>query len=164
MLIGIGGASNTGKSWLAQKIKDNLNDKDVIILCQDKFVYPENNIPLIRDHINWETPESIDFQRLKNEIELCIPVYKVVIVEGLLAFHDDNINQLFDKRIFIEISKELFFNRKTEDQRWGKEPEWYIRYIWESYLQYGGIHSKEDSYLILSAKNIDIKKALDYIC
>lgn len=164
MVIGIGGASNTGKSWLAQKIKDNLTDQDVIILCQDKFVYPKDKIPLIRDHINWEIPESIDFNRFKKEIELCIPIYKVVIVEGLLVFHDDNINQFFDKKIFIEISKELFLKRKFEDQRWGKESEWYIRHIWESFLQYGGIHAKGDSHLIISAENIDIKKALDYIC
>jgi len=45
--------------------------------------------------------------------------------------------QLFDKKIFLEIRRSTFEKRRTEDNQWGFEPDWYIDHIWKSYEKYG---------------------------
>ena len=42
-----------------------------------------------------------------------------------------------DKRLYIRISKEAFLSRKTLDNRWEDEPDWYIEHIWESHFLIG---------------------------
>jgi uridine kinase len=163
MLIGIGGASNSGKSWLAKKLKDHLYDRDVIILCQDDYAYPKEIIPLINQHINWEIPESINFEKFKNDIIKVKSSHTIVIIEGLMIFHHHEINQLIDKRIFIELEKEEFFKRKSTDLRWGKEEDWYIEHIWNSYLKYGIVDSNDKNILHLSSNFIDVNKALNFL-
>lgn len=163
MLVGIGGASNSGKSWLAKKLKGLLHNKDVLILCQDNYVYPTDKIPLIKDHTNWEIPESIDFQKFKTEIIASNAQYDYVIVEGLMVFQFEDINQILDKKIFLNISKEEFFKRKSIDLRWGREPDWYIQHIWDSYLKFGIVNSEDKSILQLSSEFIDVNKALNFL-
>ncbi|MCD4791009.1 MAG: hypothetical protein K8R37_13520 [Bacteroidales bacterium] len=163
MVIGIGGASTSGKSKLAEKIKYHFKDKTVKIISQDDYVFPVNQIPVIKGHINWECPESIDFRKFKSAIIKYRMTYDIVIAEGLLAFYNDNINRLYDKKIFIEISKETFFKRKTMDDRWGMETEWYIEHIWRSFMKYSNITMDVHSFLILNEENINIKEVLNYL-
>ena len=149
MIIGIGGLSRSGKSFLAEELKKLFvsRGKSVTVLDQEDFVLPSKEIPLIRDHVDWEIPESIDWQKLKTTISLDKKNSDVLIIEGLMVFWDEWIRGKCDKRIFIEFDKKEFVSRKRIDLRWGKEPEWYIEHIWQSYLQYG--HSAH-------GENIDI--------
>lgn len=137
IVVGIGGVSRAGKTFLAELIAQKSPLTPVLILPQDEFVKPKSEIPLIQGHIDWENPESIDFPKYKNAITEAATYPGIVIAEGLLAFYDPGIVQLFDKIIFINLTFEEFKLRKQADLRWGKEPEWYIRHIWTSYLQYG---------------------------
>lgn len=137
MVIGIGGLSRSGKTKLAKRVRSLYTGKKVLLLHQDDFVKEEKNIPLIRDHIDWEVPESIDLEKWETAIKAGMENYEVVILEGILIFSFPEINKLYDKQILVEISEELFMTRKREDLRWGKEPEWYIAYIWEAYQVYG---------------------------
>ena len=69
MIIGIGGVSRSGKSTLAALIYRLYTEggQTAIVLAQDDFVFPTEQIPKIRngseEEIDWEIPESIDFQR-----------------------------------------------------------------------------------------------------
>lgn len=139
MIIAIGGSSTAGKSTLAAKIGEVYDHKRVKILCQDSYVKPENEIPRIRGHIDWEVPESIDFDRFYRAIVFANMQYEVVIVEGLMIYYNRRTVDLFNKRLFVEIDKETFFKRKSRDLRWGKEPQWYMEHIWDSYLKYGRV-------------------------
>jgi nicotinamide/nicotinate riboside kinase len=137
IVVGIGGVSRAGKTFLAELIAQQSHLSAVRILPQDEFVKSVHEIPLIQDHIDWESPESIDFTKYKNAVAEASAYPGIAIAEGLLAFYDPGIVQLFDKIIFISLSYDEFIRRKQADLRWGKEPEWYIRHIWDSYLQYG---------------------------
>ena len=108
--IGIGGVSRAGKTTLATYIKDLYPNKKTHIISMDDYVHEPDKIPRIKDRIDWE---------------------------GILIFYSEEVNKLFDKRIFIDIPKSLFYIRRRNDTRWGKEPRWYIDYVWESYLKYG---------------------------
>ncbi len=135
MVIGIGGVSTSGKSGLARQIASMLPHKKVAVLCMDDYCRP--NLPSIRDHVDWEHPSSIDYDRYYDAVLAANATNDVVVAEGIFAFHNERINALYDKTIFLSIDKETFLKRKSIDLRWGKEPEWYMEHIWESYLQYG---------------------------
>lgn len=139
MLIGIGGVSRSGKTKLSRKVNKWLRDQGytVAIFHQDDFVKPDSEIPLIRDHIDWEVPESIDWDRWNRDLVSAITTYDWVIAEGLFAFWAKDAAYKLDRKILVEISEESFLARKREDLRWGKEPEWFIRHIWENYQIYG---------------------------
>ena len=139
MIIGIGGASRSGKTSLALSIQKNLEDQGQtsIVISQDTYIFDEKDIPKVRDRIDWEHPESIDFEGFKDAILHARATFSHVIAEGLFCFYDRDIVNLFDKKYFIDISKDTFLKRKSEDTRWGFEPAWYIEHIWKSYLKYG---------------------------
>ena len=139
MIIGIGGISRSGKTKFSRKVSKWFRDqgKTVQVLHQDDFVRPESEIPLIRDHIDWEVPESLDWSKWDAAIRKAQGEAEVVIAEGLMVFREKDSEIHFDRKVLVDISEETFFARKREDLRWGKEPEWYIQYIWDSYLIYG---------------------------
>ena len=164
MVVGIGGASNAGKSWLAKSIHDNCPGKKIKVLCQDDFVFPVDKQPQIKDRVDWEVPSSIDFEKFKTAIVKNQGNFDIVIAEGLMVFYNKGINRLYDRKIFIEITKRNFLRRKSIDRRWGEEPNWYIEHIWASYLKYGRIPRNDPSYLLTFANNLDVDEVVDYIC
>lgn len=137
MIIGIGGVSRAGKTTLAFKIREWLGNNSVCILHQDKYIQAEFDIPRIQDHIDWEHPASLDFDQLSKLINEKSQMYQIVIIEGLMAFYNPELLKIMDKKIYIQISKDAFLNRKTLDNRWGDEPDWYIEHIWDSHFKYG---------------------------
>ena len=139
VIVGIGGISRSGKSSLARELQKLFeeNGKTVEVLQQDKFVFPECLIPKINDHVDWERPESIDIQGFIRALKESSRINDVTIAEGLMVYWNPEVLNLFTCRIFIKLDKEEFFRRKQTDLRWGKEPDWYVEYIWDSYLKYG---------------------------
>jgi nicotinamide/nicotinate riboside kinase len=65
------------------------------------------------------------------------PRFDVVIAEGLFAFYDDKMNELYDKKFHVKISKRTFLIRRAMDIRWGYEPTWFIDHVWQSFLKFG---------------------------
>lgn len=136
-IIGIGGVSRSGKSTLARKLSAHFSDKRVCIFDQDDFVKPEAEIPKVQDRTDWEHPASIDVDALVSEIYAAQAHHDLIIVEGLLAFHFDELTRLYDLTIFMQIDFEMFLFRRQKETRWGAEPDWYIRHVWEAHLPYG---------------------------
>ncbi|MEP7268675.1 MAG: hypothetical protein ABI844_13690, partial [Saprospiraceae bacterium] len=136
MIIGIGGVSRAGKSTLANLLKKHIKGKTITILNQDDFV-KKTGLPTIKKHIDWEHPDSLNWNQLYQTIILASKSNEIVIVEGLFAFHNKKILKMYDRLIFVNIGKNLFFTRKRKDLRWGREPDWFIDHIWESFLMFG---------------------------
>ena len=136
-IIGIGGASRSGKSTLAQRLKEALAPSQVLSLDLDEYVFDEKEVPHINGHPDWEVPESIDYKRVEHAIRENKSKYDVIIVEGILAFANASLNALYDLTVFMEISKDTYFERRRLETRWGKDPEWYLEYVWEAHLKYG---------------------------
>lgn len=137
MIIGIGGASRAGKTTLAEWIRKQFPYLKTQILCQDDYVFPTRFIPLIQDRVDWEHPDSIDHEAFRKAIIAEAKSNDLVIVEGLMVFHDKLTNALYDKILLVEIDYDTFLERKNHDHRWGHEPDWYLEHIWESYQKYG---------------------------
>ena len=159
-LIGVGGCSRSGKSSLALKIKDQLSDSRVLLLDMDDFVFSETHIPPIRDRVDWERPESVNFNQIVASIEENQDSYDVIIVEGILVFANQQLKDLFHTTIKIKISKETFIRRRKREVRWGEEPDWYLEHVWDSYLTFGQYPEAD---FILSGEKVISKENLDEI-
>jgi len=147
--IGIGGVSRAGKTTLSNYIKSLYPKKSIFLIEMDKFVKNEADIPKVRNHTDWEHPISVDFKRLKEALEKALNTYDIVITEGILIFYSEELNPLFDKRIFINVPKTVFYKRRKEEKRWGAEPDWYLDYVWESYLKYGKLKDADSNTLYI---------------
>ena len=157
MIIGIGGVSRSGKTTFAKQLQAfyQKKGKSVKLLSQDDYVIAEELIPTIKDRINWELPETIDLVKLLKEI--ATNQSDILIIEGLFAFAFAELEECYDLKLFLKINKETFLYRKSIDTRYN-EPEWFIEHIWKSYLKYGRINEKDQSYQIVNGEErIDIK-------
>ena len=167
LLIGIGGVSNAGKSELALRIKNHFGDHKVKVLCQDDFVLPMEEIPKINGHIDWEIPISVDYQQFRNEVVQSFKENDIVISEGLFGFYDPELNKMMDIKLFMFLDYSDFYNRKKTDFRWGIEPDWYIKHIYNSFMEFS-LKYPEDAHFIDASRTIDFRAIedliLDVIC
>ncbi|WP_420316358.1 uridine kinase family protein [Ekhidna sp.] len=159
-IIGIGGTSQSGKSLLAKRLREYLSPKKVMILEMDLYVKAESAIPTVNGTTNWEVPESIDYSRIITTIENGFEDYDFIIVEGILAFANDELNELYDTTIFLNITKETFLQRRRQETRWNDEPEWYMDHVWETHKR-NGQYSNAD--LIFSGENLLTEANMDEI-
>lgn len=162
LCIGIGGISRSGKTFLADILGNSIAHS--MVIHQDKIIPEEVNIPKINHHTDWERPEAIDWAKLQQLMETGINSGKTLIMEGLMAFSNPGINQLFSKTIFITLGKQEFVHRKKRDFRWGAEPDWYIEHIWNSYLKYGQLPPEFSETLILNGEaNFNLEHIFNFL-
>ncbi len=115
LIIGVGGRSCSGKSTVIKELEKKYKG-DLLHINQDKFFKIKAE--------NWERPESIRFDKIIEAITLLkegkkafIPTHrwtenfdrevkphKVIIVEGYLLFVNKELNKLFDKKIWVDVS------------------------------------------------------------
>jgi uridine kinase len=151
--IGIGGVSRAGKTTLSNYIVSLYPNRKSLIIAMDDYVNEQEKIPRIKDRIDWETPDSVDYKKIEEKIEDSLNEYDLVITEGILIFYSEELNRLFDKRIFIDIPKSLFYIRRHSDKRWGEEPKWYVDYVWESYKKFGQLNETFSDTLYISGQD-----------
>ena len=139
MIIAIGGCSRSGKTTLAEALVWHYRNQNqtAVALHQDDFVRKTSDIPLIQDRTDWETPASIDFDKLAQTVQFYSAHFEVIVVEGLFAFANSDLNERYDYGLFVEISKTTFRTRRAAETRWGKEPAWFINHVWDSFQKYG---------------------------
>jgi uridine kinase len=138
IIIGIAGGTGSGKTTLADKIWRHFKDNCVLI-SQDSYYKDLSSLPQEeRDLVNFDHPDSLDFALLKQHIldlknnrEISKPVYnfqkhvrehsserikpaQLIIVDGILLFAVPEIRELFDIKIFIDISDDVRLLRRIE--------------------------------------------------
>ena len=167
MIIGIGGVSRAGKTSLAFRLRDCLSGLGYrcFILHQDDYVTPKAGIPRIRHKTDWEDPSSLDFARFKNLIHIAANNNDIVIVEGILIFHDVSLVEKMKKHVMVEISWETFYKRKQTDFRWETEvaPDWYLKHIWDQHHKNGLLNFPSSGMGLNGSAETDMDQLLDYI-
>ena len=141
-IIGIAGGSGSGKSTFAQRLKEAFPDQISLISC-DNYYLPHDELPLEeRAHLNYDAPEALEFdlmvrhlEELKNgNIALC-PVYDftrhtrsdkiteieprpIILIDGILIFHDPNLRECMDLKIYVETdADERILRRAKRDMQ-----------------------------------------------
>ncbi len=150
MVVIIGGASQSGKTTLAEKLIARHATCPAIHLSQDDFVVPRKEMPQVRGLADWEHPGSIDWHRFLRRIDGAAHDYDLVIAEGHVVFGQPEVLLRADLKIFIDVDFGTFVRRRREEKRWGFEPAWYLDHVWRSYLLHGGRPTDPQDVLILS--------------
>ncbi|XP_045766378.1 uridine-cytidine kinase-like 1 isoform X1 [Maniola jurtina] len=138
-VIGICGASASGKTTVAAKIIESLNIPWVTIVSMDSFykVLNEKQHHLAtRNEYNFDHPDAFDIellisvlQRLKEGKKVEVPIYNyvthsrenrtktmyganVIIFEGILAFYNTDVLKLLDMKVFVDTDADIRLARR----------------------------------------------------
>ncbi len=139
IIIGIAGASASGKSLLANTIVSELGSDQVVVISEDAYYKDHSNIPLEeRAKINYDHPDSIDHDLLYQHLLLLqqgenieIPIYNhalhareketrligqhtIIVLEGILLFVEKPLRELMDIRIFMETAPDICLIRRLK--------------------------------------------------
>ena len=126
LIIGITVGTGSGKTTVVNQIVKHLPEEEVCVISQDSYYKATDNLSLEeRAKINFDHPRAIDFdlivqhlKKLKSNETIAQPVYsfvthnrtkdtvttyprKVIIVEGILIFNNEELRSLFDIKIFV---------------------------------------------------------------
>jgi len=126
IVIGIAGGSGSGKTTVVKKIIESLPPNSVAILSQDSYYKDNSHISMEeRKKINFDHPESIEFEllvkhieTLRNSVPVEEPTYsyitcerqeksntvlprKVIIVEGILILSQKILRDACDIKVFV---------------------------------------------------------------
>jgi len=137
-VIGISGASGSGKTVLASQILEEIGSDDVSIICEDSYYKDFSNLGDKRAEVNYDHPDSFNHDllvdHLKRIIQLResvrIPIYdyrnhcpsaesrivnptKVILLEGILLLADEKLRELMDIKIFMDTDFDLCLLRRV---------------------------------------------------
>ena len=126
MLIGIAGGTGSGKSTFANGLKKLFRD-DITIIPYDNYYKPQDHLSMDeRVKTNYDCPDALDTDLLVKHLRLlqsgsevempnydfCIHTRRadfttvkptpVIIVDGILTFHDERLREMFDIKIFAD--------------------------------------------------------------
>ena len=126
LIIGIAGGTGSGKTTVVNQIVKQLPTDEVCVISQDSYYKATDDLSYEeRTKINFDHPRAIDFEliikhlkELKKGKTINQPIYsfvthnrtkdtlkthprKVVIVEGILIFNNEELRSLFDIKIFV---------------------------------------------------------------
>lgn len=127
LVIGIAGGSGSGKTTVVRQIIRRLPKDAVSVLPQDAYYFDNGHLSAEeRAKINFDHPSSIEFEFLAKHIDqlkqgdaIGMPIYsyitcsraeeiisvearKVLIVEGILIFTNEEIRNRCDIKIFVD--------------------------------------------------------------
>lgn len=139
MLIGIAGASASGKTLLSDTIANELGHDKVAIISEDSYYKNFDNLSIEeKAKINFDHPSALDhdlmYEHLKKLIKgepVEIPIYDftihgrkkettmienypIIVVEGILVFVIAKLRELMDIKIYMDTPLDICFVRRLQ--------------------------------------------------
>ncbi|MBN2461194.1 MAG: uridine kinase [Candidatus Cloacimonetes bacterium] len=136
VLIGIGGGTGSGKTTVAEAIEAAIKS-NITVIPQDAYYKSFKNLSLAERHlVNFDHPSSFDNELLIEHIKLLknnVPVYmpcfdyvthlrtkktilkkpaKIIILEGILIFENEELRDLMDIKIFVDTDADVRILRR----------------------------------------------------
>ncbi len=148
LIIGIAGGTGSGKTTVVQQILNELPEGEVGVISQDSYYKATDSLNYEqRTKINFDHPNSIDFEllvkhlgELKTNQVIEQPIYsfvthnrtkdiikthpsKVLIIEGILIFNNQELRDLCDIKIFVhaDADERLIRRLKRDIQERGRD-------------------------------------------
>ncbi|VAI03263.1 unnamed protein product [Triticum turgidum subsp. durum] len=137
LLLGVAGGASSGKSTVCKMIIDQLCDQRVVVVTQESFYYGLSDEEMIHVHdYNFDHPDAFDtdlllscMEKLKHGKAVDIPSYDfkthksvscarkvnpsdVIILEGILLFHDSRVRDLMNMKIFVDTDADVRLTRR----------------------------------------------------
>lgn len=138
-ILGVAGGSGSGKTFFARALQQALGAERCELVYQDNFYIDQSKrFDFDGGSVNFDHPDSIDFSclasclgQLKSGAPTEIPIYdfvthsravttltiqpkNVILVDGILIFHKQEVRQHFDDLIFFDTPEQLRFERRLD--------------------------------------------------
>ena len=138
LVIGIAGGSGSGKTTLTKRLVEHF-DGEVTVLSHDNYYKRHDELTLEqRSRINYDEPDAFDTSLMAYQLD-CLrhgqtiecPVYdysqhnrsnetvtikpnRVILVEGILIFENEDLRNLMDIRIFVDTDADIRICRRIK--------------------------------------------------
>ena len=139
IVICIAGASGSGKTTFAKKLISALAEKETLLITQDAYYKDLSSLSLKeRANQNFDHPDSLDFELLKNHLIELIkgktvqqPIYdfnthgrlpsskkihpeKIIIVEGTLVHSQELLLEHYKLSLYVDLNQNVCLSRRIE--------------------------------------------------
>lgn len=140
IIVGVAGASGSGKSLLANTLSSELGSDKVIVLSEDSYYKNHPDLTFEqRCNLNFDHPDAFEHSLLVKHLEdlksgenIKAPIYdykthsrsravrlitaehSILVLEGILVFHDPIVRDLMDIKIFVDTDLDLAFIRRLK--------------------------------------------------
>ncbi|KAL8139962.1 hypothetical protein V2J09_005983 [Rumex salicifolius] len=137
-VIGVSGGTASGKTTVCEMIVQQLHDHRIVLVNQDSFYRGLNAEELERvQEYNFDHPDAFDteqllkcMEKLGNGQSVQVPIYDfkthqrrtdtfrqvnasdVIILEGILIFHDQRVRNLMNMKIFVDTDPDVRLARR----------------------------------------------------
>ena len=136
-IIAIAGGSGAGKTTLAKKIIEEFGKDKCSLISQDNYYIDlSEKFDYDGGSINFDNPNMLEFsllashlKKLKQKYPVNIPLYdfsthsrssktkqikptKIIIVDGILILNSKELIELFDLKIFIDVTENIRLERR----------------------------------------------------
>ena len=137
LIIGIAGGTGSGKSTVARRVAESLTGTSVAFIDMDAYYKNYGALPIEqRRKINWDHPESIDWQLLEAQLgqlaageaiekpvydfvqhlrsprRVAVPQADVVVIDGILLFVEERVRELCDVKVFVDADADIRLIRR----------------------------------------------------
>lgn len=125
-VVGVAGGSASGKTTIINMIQEYFGE-DIVVISHDSYYKAHDNMDYEeRSKLNYDHPDSLDTDRMVEDVhalikgrEVDIPVYdfslhnrvketqhvvpkKVIILEGILVLENKSLRDLMDVKIYVD--------------------------------------------------------------
>lgn len=139
IIIGISGASASGKSLLSNTIVNELESGQVVVISEDSYYKDHSGLPFEeRAKINYDHPDSFDHDLLLKHLQMLqggqsieVPIYNfsnhirdketrkigqhtIIVLEGILLFVEPALRDIMDIRIFVDTALDICLIRRLK--------------------------------------------------
>lgn len=126
LFVGVAGGTGSGKSTFTQNLKHEFGDA-ITVIFYDNYYKDQSGVPVEeRDKINYDCPDALDtdlliehIHTLKEGQSVQCPIYdfathtrkaetleikpnRIIVIEGILAFHEKELRDTFDLKIYVD--------------------------------------------------------------
>ncbi|XP_014471231.1 PREDICTED: nicotinamide riboside kinase 1 [Dinoponera quadriceps] len=145
-VVGISGATCSGKTTLARKIRDNFPGS--VMVRQDDYFLPPDDPRHVKvtelNHLNWDLMTSLDMPRMHSDVlrileskDAARSEKSMLILDGFLLFRHKALTDLCDRKYFLTLTKEQCWGRR-KDRAYDPPdvPGYFDKVVWPEYMEY----------------------------
>jgi uridine kinase len=139
LIIGIAGGSGSGKTTVARRVADALENASVVFIDMDAYYRNFTNLSAEkRKKVNWDHPDAFDLDLFASQIAALAdgrtiekPVYDfttharrretvriepadVIVIDGILLFVDRRLRELCDVKVYVDADADIRLIRRVE--------------------------------------------------